>query len=150
MPNHFCLVQIALVSLRGMSFGVTISAVSRKTSEPKKWKKLQLEEKLLPPTASISMAEVDKELFLSVLPPLNNDNISSVARHNQVILQFGTAILDKVGKKNANYVSQRKRQLARLLIILQARRHEKEAMLESFIDTSKYDDLVEAFRLVRI
>jgi len=105
-----------------------------KTSEPKKWKKLQLEAKLLLPTASITTAEVDEELFASVLSAMKNDNISSVARHDQVILQFGAAILEKVGKKNANYVSQRMRQLARLLVILRARSHEEEATLESFID----------------
>ena len=27
-----------------------------------------------------------------------------MARHDQVILQYGGAILEKVGKKNANYV----------------------------------------------
>ena len=34
-----------------------------KTTEPKKWKKLQLEARLLLPTVSTSTAEVDKELF---------------------------------------------------------------------------------------
>ena len=117
-----------------------------KPSEPKKWKKLQLEAKLLLSTSSISMGEVNKELFSSVLSGMKSDNISTVARHDHVILQFGAAILEKVGKKNASYVSQRMRQLARLLIVLRARSHEKEATLESFIDTSKFDDLVDAVK----
>jgi len=73
-------------------------------------------------------------------------DISTVARHDHVILQFGTAILEKVGRKNANYVSQRMHQLARLLLVLRARSHEKEATLLSFINTSKFDDLVDAVK----
>ena len=38
------------------------------------------------------------------------------------------------------------RQLARLLLKLRARGHEKEAALENFIDTSKFDDLIEAVK----
>ena len=38
------------------------------------------------------------------------------------------------------------RQLARLLIVLWVRSHEKEATLQSFIDTSKFDDLVDAVK----
>ena len=123
-----------------------IKRCQHKTSESKKWTKVQLEAKLLLPPGSISTADVDKELFTSVLSAMKNDSISSVARHDEVILQFGAAILEKVGRKNANYVSQRMRQLARLLVILRARSHEKEAALKSYIDTSKFDDLIEAVK----
>ena len=117
-----------------------------KTSEPKKRKKLQLEAKLLLPTSSISTAEVNKELFASVPSGMKSDNISTVTRHNHVILQFGATILVKVGKKNANYVSQRMRQLARPLVVLRPRSHEKEATLQSFIDTSKFGNLVDVVK----
>ena len=72
------------------------------------------------------------------------ESISFLARHNKVILQFGAAILQKVGRKNTNYVSQRMRQLARLLLKLRLRSQEKEATFENFIDTSKFDNLIEA------
>ena len=70
------------------------------------------------------------------------ESISFLARHNKVILQFGAAILEKVGRKDANYVPQRMRQLARLLLKLRARSHEKEAVFENYIDTSKFDDVI--------
>ena len=85
-----------------------------KTSELKKRKKVQLQAKLLLQTTSVSTADV-KELYSSVISVMKNDSISFVARHDKVILQFGVAILEKVGRKNINYVSQRMRQLARLL-----------------------------------
>jgi len=117
-----------------------------KTSETKKWKKVQREAKLLLPTGSISTADEDKELYSSVLSAMKNDNISFVAKHDKVILQFGAAILEKVGRKNANYVSQRMRQLARLLMVLRARSHEEEAALQNYIDTAKFDELIEAVK----
>ena len=89
---------------------------------------------------------MDKELFSNVLDVMKNDSISSVARHDEIILKFGAAILEKVGKKNSNYVSHRMRQLARLLTILHARSQEREVGLESFIDTAKFDNLVEAVK----
>ena len=77
---------------------------------------------------------------------MKSDNISSMARNDHAILQFGAAILEKIGKKNTNYVLQWMCQLARLLIIPQAISHEKEATLGSFIDASKFDDLVEVVK----
>ena len=69
-----------------------------------------------------------------------------MARQDKVILQFGAAILEKVGRKNTNCVSQRMCQLARLLLKLRVRSQEKEAAFENFIDTSKSDDLIEAVK----
>ena len=58
-------------------------------TKPKKWKKLQLEARPLLPTASTSTAEVDKELFSHVLAVIKDDSISSLARHDEIILKFG-------------------------------------------------------------
>ena len=107
---------------------------------------MQIEAKLLLPTGSISTTDVEKELYPNVISAMKNDRISFMARHNKVILQFGAAILQKVGRKNTNYVLQRMRQLARLLLKLRLRSQEKEATFENFIDTSKFDDLIEAVK----
>ena len=74
---------------------------------------------------------------------MRNDDTSNVARKDQLIVNFGSSVFDKVGSKNANDVSQRMRQLARLLILLRDGGHQ-EANLEDFIDTAKFDDLVSA------
>lgn len=68
--------------------------------------------------------------------------------HDKVILQFGATILEKVGKPKANYMSQRMHQLARLLMKLREIGQEKEAeaAFEDYIDTSKFDVLVEAVK----
>ena len=94
---------------------------------------MQLEAKLLLLNGSTSMAHVDKELYLNVISAMKNDSISFVARHDKIILQFGAAILENDGRKKANYVSQRMRQLARLLLKLHTRSHEKEAVFHQHL-----------------
>ena len=79
---------------------------------------------------------------------MRNDTISSVARQDQLISNFGAAILEKVGIKNANFVSQRMRQLARLLQTLRVQSKRTDACLEEFIDTSMFDAVVDAVKVL--
>ena len=81
---------------------------------------------------------------------MKKDPIAAVASQNALILKFGAVILEKVGPKNANYVSQRTRQLARLLAVLRKRGQKNEAVLEEFIDTSCFDKLVDATLRLRL
>lgn len=76
---------------------------------------------------------------------MKNDDISIVARKDQLIVNFGSSVFDKVGSKNANDVSQLMRQLARLLTLLRDGSHQ-EANLEDFRDTAKLYDLVSAVK----
>ncbi|XP_067043919.1 uncharacterized protein [Acropora muricata] len=116
--------------------------------DEKKWKKVQAEAKLLLPTCSVSTADVDAHLFKNVISSMRNDTISSVARQDQLISNFGAAILEKVGIKNANFVSQRMRQLARLLQTLRVQSKRTDACLEEFIDTSMFDAVVDAVKVL--
>ena len=79
-----------------------------------------------------------------VLSFIKND-ISNVARKDQLIVKFRSSVFYKVGSKNANDVLQHTRQLARLLQLLPDGGHQ-EANLEDFIDTAKFDDLVSAVK----
>lgn len=72
---------------------------------------------------------------------MKNDEISEIVRKNDLIVKFGAANYEKVGRKNANYVSQRMRQLARLMQILRSKSN-SEACLQDYMDTSKFDELV--------
>ena len=145
-PSSFLSCADCLGFFKGDELWCHNKRCQHKTSELKKWKKVQIEAKLLLPTGSISTTDVDKELYSNVISAMKNDRISFMARHDKVILQFGAAILQKVGRKNTNYVSQRMRQLARLLLKLRLRSQEKEATFGNFIDTSKFDDLIEAVK----
>ena len=117
-----------------------------KTKDHQRWLKVQNEAKLLLPRSCTSTKDVDKDLFENVISKMKKDPIAAVASQNALILKFGAAILEKVGPKNANYVSQRMRQLARLLAVLRKRGQKNEAVLEEFIDTSCFDKLVDGVR----
>ena len=75
---------------------------------------------------------------------MRNDSISSVACRDQLITKIEAAILEKVAIKNANYISQRMRQLALLLQMLRLQNKRNGATIEEFIDTSMFDALVDA------
>ena len=67
---------------------------------------------------------------------MKNDDISKIARKDQLIVDFGSSLFEKVGSKNANYVSQRMRQVARLLQLLrQSGETLIERNMEDYIDT---------------
>ena len=117
----------------------------RPNEDKKKWTKVQQEAATLLPTSFLSTKGVNKTFHDTVLSCMKNDDISNVARKDQLIVKFGSSVFDKVGSKNANDVSQRMRQLARLLILLRDGGHQ-EANLEDFIDTAKFDDLVSAVK----
>ena len=107
---------------------------------------MQVEAKLLLPTCSVSTRDVDTQLYKNVTSSMRNDSIPSIARWDQLITNFGAAIFEKVGIKNANYVSQRMRQLAHLLQTLRLQNKRNDATLEEFIDTSMFDALVDAVK----
>lgn len=102
----------------------------------KKYERIQQDVKLLLP-----FFDVDQTLHCEVLSKMKNDEISEIVRKNDLIVKFGAANYEKVGRKNANYVSQRMRQLARLMQILRSKSN-SEACLQDYMDTSKFDELV--------
>ena len=40
-----------------------------------------------------------------MLTTMKNDDISFIVRHDQLIVQFGSSLSEKVGKKQTNYIS---------------------------------------------
>ena len=72
---------------------------------------------------------------------MKNDEISHIARKDNLIVKFGEINFEKVGQKNANYVSQRMHQLGRLLKTLRGKSQNEDSHLEDYIDTSKFDEL---------
>ena len=85
-----------------------------------------------------------KSLHDNVLSSMKNDEIAAIARKDALIINFGAAIFEKVGTKDINYVSQRMRQLARLLQTL--REKNEAANFEDFIYTARFDELVAAVK----
>ena len=57
-----------------------------------------------------------KALSDHVLPRMKTDQYSLAARNYQIILLYGSSLVEKHGKDKANYVSQHMRDLSRLLV----------------------------------
>ena len=111
-----------------------------------KFSKVQQDAKLLLPTSSLSTNNVDQAPYRAVQTNMKNDEISHIARKDNLIFKFGEINFEKVGQKNANYVLQRMRQLARLLKTLRGKSQNEDSRLEDYINTSKFDELVLAVK----
>lgn len=91
----------------------------------------------------LSLRDTQGPMISSIFKIVQQDTIMETVRTDKVILTFGAALLSKVGLKKTMYVSQRMREIARLLIEL--RRCEK-SNLSFFINPSKFDSIVQAMR----
>jgi hypothetical protein len=80
-----------------------------------------------------------------VLSRMKQDDISSIARHDDLIVSLGNTVIVKTGSKKANYVSQRMRQLARLLKELNKSNTSKPSLMD-YIDTTCFDDIVKTVK----
>lgn len=93
----------------------------------------------------LSLRDTEGPMISSIFKIVQQDTIMETFRTDKVILTFGAALLSKVGLKKTTYVSQRMREIARLLI--KFRRCEKSnESLSFFINPSKLDAIVQAMR----
>jgi hypothetical protein len=79
----------------------------------------------------------------SVISKMKQDDISFRAKQDDLIMMFGSAIIEKNGERNAAYVSQRMRQLSRLLIQINKK---VDGDLKEFLNPAKFDIVIEAVR----
>lgn len=78
-----------------------------------------------------------------VLSTMVHDQISLVVKNDSLITAFGRSLLDKVGRQRSQYISQRLRQLGRLLITLRSLKGEIEGpSLADFLKPELFDLVV--------
>ena len=116
------------------------------TQEGKKRGQLQGESALLLVTPIIPH-DCKDQLVSHVLKFMQQDDITKVCQNDEVILTLGAAHLGKVGIEKSNNVSQRMRELSRLLIELRSL-DPKGKHLADFIKPSKFDIVVSAVKNV--
>jgi hypothetical protein len=76
---------------------------------------------------------------------MKKDEIASTVKGDTLILQFGADILEKTGVEKAQYVRQRMRQLARLLIQLNSKAA-STMCLKDYIDAKWFDHLLDGVK----
>ena len=83
------------------------------------------------------------KMLQEVISKMKDDDITFRCKHDNLIIMFGSSIIDKVGKRKSAYVSQRMRQLSRLLAVLN---EEKDCKLADVINPSSFDLVVIAVK----
>ena len=80
-----------------------------------------------------------------VLDNMNNDEITSCVKQDQLISTYGSFLLGTTtGMKTANSVSQRMRVLARLLLCLRTKLSKPKLTMKEMISPLNFDNIVEA------
>ncbi|XP_067022133.1 uncharacterized protein [Acropora muricata] len=108
--------------------------------DDKKYQKLQTKSKLL---ILPSICPGKSSLFQDVVASMKSDHISVVARNDAVISALGTMIVEKVGSTRCHDISQKMRNLARLLISLREAVKDENAQLSQFLRPDKFDVLIQ-------
>jgi len=80
----------------------------------------------------------------AVLATMASDNISLAAKNDSLILTYGSLVAQSCTAAQYTYVSQRMRQLARLLMELRNATETPDADLSSFLKPEKFDSVVAA------
>lgn len=83
----------------------------------------------------------------NVLSVMKKDTIGLVARNDPLILSYGSICADKMARHETTYVSQKMRQLARLLMKLRELKGCADAHLSDFLSPDSFDDVVSAVKL---
>ena len=113
----------------------------RKTSLQQPEKACQKEGLMLISPVLYTAAKVDPALA-AVLATMTSDHVSLVAKNDCIILTFGSLLAQNCTANQYGYVSQRMRQLARLLIELRNRTEAPDADLSSFLKPHMFDTVV--------
>lgn len=95
------------------------------------------------------MPSITKEvncMLNKTIASMKNDEFSILARNDPLIKQLGSVFLDKLGDKHSQLVSQKMRELARLLKQLRETDENPSAGMSDFVKPDKFDVVVEAVK----
>ena len=110
-----------------------------------KYQKVQAKAKILimPSMCSIKGSS---SLLTKIVASMRSDDITIVARNDPLIMAVGTVLTDKHGLNGSGTISQKMRELSRLLSKLRETDHRPNARLMDFIRPDKFDVVIEAVK----
>lgn len=85
-------------------------------------------------------------ILSKLLATMKSDEISAIARNDELIRAVGVMLLEKHGEKQNNLVSQKMRELARLVMQLRETEFRPDAGLCDFIKPDKFDVVISAVK----
>ena len=83
-----------------------------------------------------------REFDIIIVPDMQWDNITRVVKNDELILTVGRLLLSGLGPRRSNYISQKVRLLARLVLALREEISDKTRDLISFLKPGHFDDIV--------
>jgi hypothetical protein len=83
----------------------------------------------------------------NVLSRLNHDKVSHVVKQDKLITSFGSHLFQKHGQSQVRYITQRLRELARLMLTVRDKNPDIRS-LDICIDPKKFNEVVESVRLL--
>ena len=107
-------------------------------------KNLQQQSRLL----LLSQKPSQCSLLNETIASMKSDEITIAARHDDLILKYGTHLAEKVGGERLHEVSQGMRQLARLLLDLREKSSNESSNLEHFMKPEHFDLIIASVKSV--
>ena len=112
---------------------------------PKYQKKQEKAKLMLFPAIS---SDTSGRLLSKVFATMKSDEISIAARNDWLIKEVGIMLVEKYGEKQNSLISQKMRELSRLLVQLRAKDASPASQLSDFIKPGRFDDIVSAVKSI--
>ena len=87
-----------------------------------------------------------REFDTIIVPDMQRDDITRVVKNDELILTVGRLLLSGLGPRRSNYISQKVRLLARLVLALREEVSDKTRDLISFLKPEHFDDIVDTVK----
>ena len=93
-----------------------------------------------------TITKEENSVLNQVIASMKNDEFSLITKNDHLIKRFGSVLVDKLGTKNAANISQKMREIARLLRQLRETDKNHDAQLSDFIKPETFDTVVQAVK----
>ena len=87
-----------------------------------------------------------REFDTIIVPDMQRENITRVVKNDELILTVGRLLLSGLGPRRSNYISQKVRLLARLVLAQREEVSDKTRDLISFLKPEHFDDIVDTVK----
>lgn len=111
-----------------------------------KCQKVQAKAKLLLLNSTVVSSSDNNSILSQVFSTMRSDEVSLIAKNDWLIKEVGLFLVEKHGEKQQHLISQKMRELARLLTELRAADFSPNAQLSDFIKPEKFDVVVSAVK----
>ena len=147
-PNDFLPCTYCLGFIRRQELWKHVKSCKFKAEniETPKYQKVQEKAKLLLYPAICS--DASSTHLSKIFAIMKSDEVSIVARKDWLIKEVGVVLVEKYGEKQNGLVSQKMRELARLLLQLRETHASSGSQLSDFIKPGRFDDVVSAVKSI--